>query len=188
MLIFLQWVSGLKKNMRYDVRKFFSVFLCLSASLLLFESNTQARLENKITENQRQYGNELVSKQFSDNNRNFSGKKTYQFPLYGWQLEAIYRDGKSFSESARPRGNKVKKQIITEREANIISDILYPKKERGKYRKQIKNAHFISHFFENGVVSYEMLLDKRGKNHLGIIGVRAVLYSDEKTFKSIKVN
>lgn len=171
--------------MRHDI-KMFSLLLCLLASLIFFP--VYAKLGNKPNENQREYGTELVSKQFSDNNRNFSGKKIYQFPLYGWQLEAIYRDGKSFSESARPRGNKVKKQIITEREANVISDMLYPKKERGKYRKQIKNAHFISHFFENGVVSYEMLLDKRGKHHVGVVGVRAVLYSDGKTFKSIKVN
>ena len=156
--------------------------------ILLFESSVQARLENSVRENQRQYGNELISKQFSDSNKNFSGKKTYQLSLYGWQLEAIYRDGRSFSESARPRGNKVKKQMITEREANAIADMLYPRKERGRYRKQIKNAHFISHFFEDGVVSYEMQLDKRGKNHIGVIGVRTVLYSDGKTFKSIKVN
>ena len=183
MLIFLVWESGLKENMK---RNFF--MLLASCFLLLFQSSAQAKLENKVSENQRQYGNELISKQFSDSNKNFSGKKTYQFQLYGWQLEAIYKDGRSFSESARPRGNKVKKQMITEREANTIADMLYPKKERGKYRKQIKNAHFISHFFEDGVVSYEMQLDKRGKNHLGVIGVRTVLYSDGKTFKSIKVN
>ena len=156
--------------------------------MLLFQSSAQARLENKVSENHRQFGRELISKQFSDGNRNFSGKKVYDFPLYGWQVEAIYRDGKSFSESARPKGDKLKKQMISEREANVIADMLYPRKERGKYRKQINNANFVSHFFEHGVVSYEMLLDKKRKNHVGVIGVRTVLYSDGKTFKAIKIN
>ncbi len=185
MLIFLLWGYG-QRQRKMNHNLFLSFYLLIS--LFLFGSKVEARLGNKVSENQHQYGNELISKQFSDRNRNFSGKKTYQLQLYGWQLEAIYRDGKSFSESARPKGNKVKKQMITEREANVIADMLYPQKERGKYRKQIKNAHFISHFFEDGVVSYEMQLDKRGKNHLGIIGVRTILYSDGMTFKSIKVN
>ena len=165
-------------------------FICvlLLCFLLLFQSNAQARLGNKVNENQRQYGSELVSKQFSDGDRKFSGKKTYKLPLYGWQVEAIYKDGRSFSEAARPRGNKFKQEMISEKEANVIADMLYPRKERGRYRKQIKNAHFISHFFEYGVVSYEMKLDKKGKNHLGVIGVRTVLYSDGRSFKSIKVN
>ena len=162
--------------------------LLVSCVLFLFGSNTQAKLGNKISENQRQYGRESSSKQFSESGRNFSGKKMYNLPLNGWQIESIYRDGKSFSETARPKGNKVKKYIISEREANIIADKLYPRKERGKYRKQINNAHFISHFFEEGVVSYEMQLDGRKKNHIGVIGVRTILYSDRKTFKSIKVN
>ena len=33
-----------------------------------------------------------------------------------------------------------------------------------------------------------MQLDKRRKKHLGVIGVRAVLYSDNAVFKNIKVN
>ena len=173
---------------RNDMKQLFFLLLCCSACLLLSQSSAQARLENKVSENQRQYGKELISKQFSDSNKDFSGKKTYQLSLYGWQIEAIYKDGKSFSESARPRGNKVKKEMITEREANVIADILYPRKERGRYKKQIKNAHFLSHFFELGVESYEMRLDKKGKNHLGVIGVRTVLYSDGNKFKSIKVN
>ena len=78
--------------------------------------------------------------------------------------------------------------MISEREANAIADMLYPRKERGRYRKQIKNAHFLSHFFEHGVVSYEMQLDARRKHHIGVIGVRTVLYSDGNKFKSIKVN
>ncbi len=180
--------SGTRGSPRNDIKKVFSLLLCLSASLLLFQGNAQARLENSVKENQRQYGNELISKQFSENNRNFSGKKTYNLPLYGWQIEAIYRDGRSFSEAARPIGSKVKKEMISEKEANVIADMLYPRKERGRYRKQINNAHFISHFFEEGVVSYEMQLDNKKKNHLGVIGVRTVLYSDGKRFKSIKVN
>ena len=184
MLIFLVLESGLKEKMKCNS----SLFLCFSVSLLLFPSNAQAKLENRVNENQRQYGHELISKQFSENNKNFSGKKTYNFPSYGWQIEAIYRDGRSFSESARPRGDKVKKQIISEREANAIADMLYPRKERGRYRKQIKNAHFLSHFFEHGVVSYEMQLDAKRKHHIGVIGIRTVLYSDGNKFKSIKVN
>ena len=186
MLIFLVLGFGQKENMEND-KTLLSFFLIFSV-LFLFHNDAQARLGNSVKENQRQYGSELVSKDFSENSRNFSGKKTYNLPLYGWQIEAIYRDGKSFSESARPRGNKVRKEMISEREANVIADMLYPRKERGRYRKQINNAHFLSHFFEEGVVSYEMQLDHRKKNHIGVIGVRTVLYSDGKTFKSIKVN
>ena len=171
-----------------EVESFIGILILLLCFVFLFGSPVQARLENKVSENARQYGNELDSKQFSDSNRNFSGKKTYRLPLYGWQVEAIYRDGKSFSESARPRGNKFKREMISEKEANVIADMLYPRKERGRYRKQIKNAHFVSHFFEPGVVSYEMQLDKRKKHHVGVVGIRTILYSDGKIFKSIKVN
>ncbi len=116
MLIFLVLDFGLKKNMH---EKVFSLLLCLSASLLLFQAAAQARLENKVSENQRQYGSELDSKQFSDSNRNFSGKKTYKLSLYGWQVEAIYRDGKSFSETARPRGNKFKNEDANDEKLNF---------------------------------------------------------------------
>ena len=127
-----------------------------------------AKIDSKSSENQKQYGKELVTKQFSDDKKDFAGKKIYQCPYYGWQVEILYRDGKSISETARPKGDKVKKEIITESEANLIADLLYPRKERGPYRKQIKNANFISHFFEHGVVSYEMRLDKRRKKQIGI--------------------
>ena len=157
--------------------------------IIVFSSgHTFAKLSNKVSENQRQFGKELISKQFSEGEKNFTGKKVYQFPYFGWQMEALYRDGRSFSETARPKGNKVKKDLLTEKEANVIADVLYPKKDRGKYRKQIKNAHFISHFFEHGVISYEMLLDKKRKSHLGTVGVRTVLYSNGEVFKNIMVN
>lgn len=155
---------------------------------LLFIPPAIAKLDNKVNENQKQFGYEIKSKQFSDEGKNFSGKKVYHFPLFGWMLDVIYRDGRSFSESARPKGDKVKKYLITEKEANIVADVLYPKKERGAYRKQIKNANFISHFFERGVVSYEMVLDKRRKNHIGVKGIRAILYSEGEKFKDIMVN
>ena len=145
-------------------------------------------LENKVTENEKQYGKELSSSQFSESSKSFAGKKVYQFPLYGWQVEAIYRDGKVISESTRPKGKKIIKSLLSEKEGNTIADIMYPKKERGPYKKQIKNAHFISHFFEHGVVSFEMKLDKNGKNHLGVIGVRTILYSNGDSFNNIKVN
>ena len=180
------WISGQVWN--DNTHLIFLQLIFVLCILLISQSNAQARLENKVNENQRQYGKEIISKQFSETEKNFAGKKVYQFPLYGWRVEAIYRDGRSFSETARPRGNKVKKQIITEREANAIADMLYPRKERGRYRKQINNANFVSHFFEHGVVSYEMQLDDRRKNHIGVIGVRSILYSDGKNFKSVKVN
>lgn len=154
----------------------------------LFQNKALSKLGNTVSENQRQYGRELETKQFSETDRNFSGKKIYQLPYFGWQLEAIYKNGKSFSETARPKGNKVKTNMIKEREANTIADFLYPKGKRGSYKKYVKNANFLSHFFEYGVVSFEMQLDKRKKNHLGVIGVRTVLYSDGNTFKSIKIN
>lgn len=147
-----------------------------------------ARLGNTVSENKRQFGKELLTKEYIGTGKSFCGKKIYQFPLYGWQLEAIYRDGKSFSETVRPKGNKVSKEMISEQEANVISDALYSRRTRGGYRKQIKNAHFISHFFEHGVISYEMRLSKIRKKHVGVIGVRAILYSNGDTFKKIKVN
>ncbi|MBI2995800.1 MAG: hypothetical protein HYY52_03745 [Candidatus Melainabacteria bacterium] len=159
-----------------------------SLLLCLFASSVSAKLGNKVHENQKQFSKELFTRQFSEEGKNFSGRKVYQAPFYGWQIDTIYKDGRSFSETARPKGNKVSKKMITEREANIIADLLYPKKERGQYRKQIKNAHFISHFFEHGLVSYEMALDKRKKYHVGIVGVRTVLYSDGDIFKDIMVN
>ena len=159
--------------------------------IILFFSvttNAFAKIGNKIYENEKQYGKELERKQFSEKKKDFAGKIYYNFPLHGWQIVALYKDGEVISEAVRPNGNKVKKDMITEKEANVIADITYPRKERGPYKKQIKNANFISHFFDNGVVSYEMQLDKRRKKHLGIIGVRAVLYSGDAMFKDIKVN
>lgn len=147
-----------------------------------------AVLGNSVNENERQFGREIASKQFSDGWRNFSGKKVYEFPLFGWQVEVLYKDGKSYSETARPKGNKVKKNLLAEKEANVIADTLYPKKNRGEYRKQVKNANFVSHFFEHGLVSYEMQLDKRRKSHVGITGVRTVVYSDGAAFREIMIN
>ena len=160
----------------------------LAYILIAISLPSQAALNNDLNQNKKQFGGELSSHQYSDDKKSFIGKKTYQLSLFGWQVEAIYKDGKSFSETARPKGNKVKKNMITEQEANVIADMLYPKKNRGSYRKQIKNAHFLSHFFEYGVVSYEMQLDNRKKKHLGVIGVRTILYSNGDTFKKIKVN
>ena len=163
--------------------------ICFLLLLLLSIYNCAlAKLGDKPSESQKQYGKELVTKDFSSGNRIFSGKKVYSFPLYGWQIEAIYREGMSFSESVRPKGNKVQKQIITEREANVIADLVYPKKERGPYRKQVKNANFVSHFFEHGVISYEMQLSKARKHYVGVRGVRAVLYGNNEVFKDIMIN
>ena len=155
---------------------------------ILFTPLVHASLGNDVNANKKRFGGEISSKEYSDEKRNFIGKKGYQLSLFGWQVEAIYKDGKSFSETARPKGNRVKKNMITEQEANVIADTLYPRKNRGPYRKQIKNANFVSHFFEYGVVSYEMELDKRRKKHLGVIGVRTILYSNGDTFRKIKVN
>lgn len=178
-----QWSEVKKRELTIKVYGL-AFFLCLLASLL----PVSASLSNKPHENQKQFSKEISSNQYTSDNRNFSGKKVYHLGLYGWQVEAIYVNGKSISETARPKGDNLKKTLITEKEANVIADMLYPKKARGLYRKQIKNANFISHFFENGVISYEMALDKRRKNHIGIVGVRAVLYSNGAHFKDIKVN
>lgn len=156
--------------------------------IILFSNNAFATLGNSVNENKRLFGNELVTKQYSDEKKDFTGKIKYQFPYFGWQLETLYIDGKVISEAVRPQGSKVIKKMITERDANVIADVLYPKKERGSYRKQVVNANFISHFFENGVISYEMQLDSRRKNHVGVIGVRAVLYSNGDKFKDIMIN
>ena len=165
------------------------IFIILLFVILYMPSSALAELGNSVKENQKQFGREVSSKQFSDDDdRNFSGKKVYHFPLYGWQLETLYIDGDSVSETARPKGSIFKKEMLTERESNVIADMLYPKRDRGRYRKQVKNANFISHFFEDGVISYEMKLDKRRKHHIGIIGVRALLYTDGAKFNEIMIN
>ena len=164
------------------------IFIFLLTLILLLSSGALAKLGNRPGENERQYGDEIVSKQFSDDKRDFTGKKVYALPFFGWQLEIIYTNGRSFSETARPKGNKVKKSILTEKEANTIADFLFPRKTRGPYKKQVVNANFVSHFFENGVVSYEMQLDKKRKNHTGVIGVRTLSYNDGATFKNVMIN
>lgn len=160
--------------------------------LLLFSyaiPSSNAKLKNTVKENKKQYGRGHDVEEYSKERGSFTGKIKYKLPyLDGWDVEAIYTRGKAYSETARPIENKAKKTIITEKEANVIADILYPKKYRGRYRKQMKNARFISHFFENGVVSYEMKLDASGKNHIGINGVRTLLYQNGTTFNNIKVN
>ena len=187
MLTFLVLAFGQDQRKKYKARDMrYVVFLLFFVSCLKLPA--LAIIGNKVHENQKQYSKELISKEFINEHRNFTGKKIYQFPLHGWQVEVLYRDEKSFSETARPKGKKVTKNIITEKEANVIADILYPRKERGAYRKQIDNANFVSHFFEYGVVSYEMQLDKRRKKHIGVVGVRTVLYSNGDVFKNIKVN
>ncbi len=158
----------------------FYLLLCMTLPL-------QAKIGNKLTENEKQYGKDISTRQFSDDKKNFSGKVIYQFPLHGWQVESIYRDGKSFSETIRPKGSKVNKKLLTEKEASSIASISYPREDRGLYRKQVKNAHFISHFYDNGVVSLEMKLDSSRKKHTGVIGVRCIKYSDGETFSKIKV-
>lgn len=190
---FLLWEYGLRKKLRAEkmslyTRYFTCVFFTIVALFFFFTNHSYAKLGNNINENLRQFGKEIITKAYTKEDKNFSGKKAYLLPYFGWQIEAIFKDGRSFSEAARPRGNKVKKQLITEKEANVIADVLFPKKERGPYRKQVKNANFISHFFESGVVSYEMKLDERRKNHVGVIGVRTVLYSNGDTFKNIMIN
>ena len=147
-----------------------------------------ARIKSDLNENKRLYGKELNVKPFPVDSKNFSGRITYQLPNSEWQVEVLYRDKKSISESARPKAPNVKKRVITESEANVFADMLFPKKDRGPYRKQIKNANFVSHFFEYGLVSYEMQLDSRRIFHKGIMGIRAVLYSNGDTFNKIKVN
>ncbi len=167
------------------------IYLKLTFLLLFvafYVSPANAMLGNNVNENKRQFGKELDTKDFTGKNGDFCGKKSYPFSLYGWQVEAIYADGKSFSETVRPKGGKVTKEMISEKEANSIADMLYPKKERGRYRKQIDNANFVSHFFEYGVISFEMQMDKRRKRHIGVIGVRTVLYSNGDKFKDIMVN
>lgn len=163
--------------------------LCLVCFfVLLTKPVALATLGNSVNENKKLFGNELISKDYSDEKKDFTGKKKYQFPYFGWQLESLFVNGKVISEAVRPQGNMVIKQLISEKDANVISDVIYPKKERGPYRKQIKNANFLSHFFEHGVISYEMRLDSKRKNHIGVIGVRAVLYSNNEKFKDIMVN
>ena len=183
--------TGLTRKSRAGLSSFnywILIFVGITYCLFSFFLPTNAAIGNKINENQKQYGKETDSIDFSEKSRTFAGKKTYKFPLYDWDVEVLYRDGFSYSESARPKRVFVNKKMISEKEANIIADLLYPKKERGPYKKQIKNAKFISHFFEHGVISFEMKLDEKRKKHLGIIGIRAILYSNGDNFKNIRVN
>lgn len=161
--------------------------LAVGCWLLAFPTSTSARLNKTVKENKKLYGKELKIKQYSESKRNFSGKIIYKVPNYDWRIETIYTNGVSFSESARP-DDKSKKQIIKESDANVIADKLFPKYLRGKYRKQVKNANFISHFFDNGIVSYEMQLDKRRRDHVGISGIRTLLYQNKTTYDGIKIN
>jgi hypothetical protein len=162
-------------------------FILLITTILLFQFPVSAKIGNKLADNQKQYGKEMSSKNYCDDKKNYAGKAVHQFPLYGWQVETIYKDGMSFSETVRPKGSKVTKKIITEYEAASIAAVAYPREERGPYRKQVKNAHFISHFYEFGVVSLEMLLEKSKKKHVGVIGVRCIKYSDNETFSKIMI-
>lgn len=159
----------------------------LILSIFLFQFPVNAKIGNKLADNQKQYGKELSSKSFSDDKKNYAGRAIYQFPLYGWQVETLYKDNLSFSETVRPKGSKVSKNLLTEYEAASIAALAYPRVERGPYRKQVKNAHFISHFYEFGVVSLEMKLDSSRKKHVGVIGVRCIKYSDDETFNKIMI-
>jgi len=162
-------------------------FYILITAILLFQLPVSAKIGNKPADNQKQYGKEISSKNYCEDKKNYAGKAIYQFPLYGWQIETIYKDGKSFSETVRPKGSKVSKRLLTEYEAASIAAIAYPREERGPYRKQVKNAHFISHFYEFGVVSLEMQLDKSRKKQTGVTGVRCIKYSDNETFSKIMI-
>lgn len=164
------------------------LFFYVLALTLQLQYNASALISNSVKENEKEFGDHLSSIQYSEDSSRFSGKRVYNLPFFGWNVEVLYVDGKSISEVARPRGGKVKKQILTEQEANVIADMLFKKKDRGPYRKQVKNANFISHFFEEGVVSYEMKLDDRRKDYVGIIGVRTILYSNGNGFNDIKIN
>lgn len=161
--------------------------LILIITTIFFQNTAFAKIGKTLSENSKLYGNEISSVDYCEDKKNYTGKKTYQFPSFGWQLESIYKNGKSFSETIRPKGNKVSKKLITEQEASSIAAAVYPREERGMYRKQVKNAHFISHFYEHGVVSIEMQLDNRRKQHVGVIGVRCIVYSDGASFNNIKV-
>ena len=157
--------------------------LILALFLLVIPVN--AKIGKNLSENSKLYGGEISSVDYCEDKKNYTGKKTYQFPSFGWQLESIYKNGKSFSDTVRPKGSKVSKKIITELEASSIAATVYPREERGMYRKQVKNAHFISHFYENGVVSIEMQLDEKRKQHIGVIGIRCIVYSDGASFNNI---
>ena len=98
-------------------------------------------------------------------------KIKYRVPKNDWHIEAIFANGIAFSETARPTVVSRKKAISLV-EANVIADYLFPKKDRGRYRKQVKNAHFTSHFFENGVVSFETAINPKTKQAVGYSGVR----------------
>lgn len=161
--------------------------LILITTTILFQNAALAKIGKTLSENSKLYGNEISSTDYCEDKKIYTGKKIYQFPSFGWQLESIYKNGKSFSETIRPKGSKVSKKIITEQEASSIAAAVYPREERGMYRKQVKNAHFISHFYEKGVVSIEMQLDSKRKQHIGVIGVRCILYSDGASFNNIKV-
>ena len=108
------------------------VIIILFILLALFPIPSFAKIGNKIHENERQYGKELEKKQFSEQKKDFAGKIYYNFPLQGWQIIALYRDGKVISETIRPRGHMVKKDMISEREANAIADIGWSRKKENR--------------------------------------------------------
>ena len=99
----------------------------LIISILLFQFPVSAKIGNKPTDTPKQYGKEISSHNSCEDKKNYAGKAIYPFPLYGWQVETIYKDGKSFSETARPKGSKVSKRLLTEYEAASIAAITYPR-------------------------------------------------------------
>lgn len=168
------------------MKNLFSYLFALSLGLLPLAG--VCKLNSSLTQNKWLYGKELKITQFSDSMKNFNGKITYKVPNTDWNVLVTYTNGKSFAEAARPSSTS-RRRFLSQSNANAVADTLFPKKDRGIYRKQVKNARFISHFFQNGVVSFEMKLDPKNKSHIGIEGVRVHKYQNGTSFsKAVKVN
>lgn len=169
---------------KFFKRKFLLLFCCL---IFFAHLPAKSKIRSTFDENKKNLGKLIDKEIYNDDKESFAGRVFYKLLNSDWNVEVLYKDNLSYSETARPTSSSTKK-IIQQAEANIIADTLFPVAIRGPYKKMVKNAKFISHFFNNGVVSFEMQLDKRGKNHIGIIGVRTILYSDGDTFSKIKIN
>lgn len=184
MPIYLLWGSGL--NQKPAKNKMRKINLFLSCLLIFFSisiTEGMCKLGNSPIQNKWMYGKTIEEEEFSNSNEPFSGKITYRLPKTDWYVTVIYSKGKSYSETARPHKGSTK-TYYTNQESFQIADDLFPRNNRGLFKKEVKNARFISYFYDNGVVSFEMKLDSKNKSHIGVEGIRCLYYHGGTTYNT----
>ncbi len=89
------WASGVrtnpaKKNLALEMNK----LPILIITIILFQNTAFAKIGKTLGDNSKLYGNEISSVDYCEDKKIYTGKKIYQFPSFGWQLESIYKNGK----------------------------------------------------------------------------------------------